>query len=71
MTTTALIDSSLDDWDRYETLHWRAVDEWLAANADDPDGEQIRARHEHAKGAYLRFRRDLLGWAILVGAKPS
>ena len=24
----SLIDSSLDDWDRYETLHWLALDDW-------------------------------------------
>jgi len=32
-----LIDSSKDDWDRYESLHWRALEEWLAANPDDAD----------------------------------
>src|SRR4051794_7723729 len=32
-----LIASSVDDWDRYESLHWRALEEWLAANPDDED----------------------------------
>ena len=41
-----------DDWDRYETLHWRAVEEWLAENPDDPDAADIRARHE-------RYKRDV------------
>ena len=65
-----VIDSSRDDWDRYETLHWRAVEEWLAANGSDPDADDVRSRHEHAKRAYLHHGRELLGWAIIIGWKP-
>jgi SAM-dependent methyltransferase len=72
LRTVAVIDSSLDDWDRYETLHWRTVEEWLAENECDPDADDIRARHETYKRAYLRYGRDYLGWAIFVGWKtPS
>jgi SAM-dependent methyltransferase len=72
LRTVAVIDSSLDDWDRYETLHWRTVEEWLAANEGDPDADDIRTRHETYKRAYLRYGRDYLGWAIFVGWKrPS
>jgi SAM-dependent methyltransferase len=67
----SVIASSEDEWDRYETLHWRAVEEWLAVNADDPDADEIRAMHERSKRTYLRFGRDLLGWAIFVGWKPD
>ena len=56
--------------DRYETLHWRAVEEWLAANGSDPDADDVRSRHEHAKRAYLHHGRELLGWAIFIGWKP-
>ena len=38
----SLIASSQDDWDRYESLHWLALDEWLAANPDHPQAEVIR-----------------------------
>lgn len=65
----SVIASSEDDWDRYETLHWQAVERWLAAYADDPDAPEIRARHERAKSSYLRHQRDHLGWAIFVGWK--
>ena len=44
-----VIASSLDDWDAYESLHWRALEEWLATNSDDPDAAAIRQRHEHAR----------------------
>jgi len=71
LRTVTVIVSSEDDWDRYETLHWRAVEEWLAANADDPDAADIRLRHEHHQRTYLRHGRELVGWAIFVGWKAT
>ena len=65
-----MIASSEDDWDRYETLHWQAVEHWLAANPDDPDAVGDPARGTSAaKRIYLRHGRDVLGWAIFVGWK--
>ena len=69
LPVVSVIASSEDDWDRYETLHWRAVAEWLAANPDDPDADDIRNWNEHWKRTYLRHGREYLGWAILVGWK--
>jgi predicted O-methyltransferase YrrM len=69
LRVVTIIASSDDDWDRYDTLHWRAVEEWLAENPDDPDTADIRSRHEQYKQTYLRFGREYLGWAILVGWK--
>jgi SAM-dependent methyltransferase len=69
LVAASLIASSDDDWDRYETLHWRAVETWLAENPDDPDAVDIRARHGRAKHTYLRYGRDHLGWAIFIGWK--
>jgi SAM-dependent methyltransferase len=62
---TGIIAASEDDWDRYESLHWRAMEEWLPDQTD----ESIAARHEQRRGDYLRRRRPLLGWAIFVGRK--
>ena len=70
LRVVTVIVSAEDDWDRYETLHWRAVEEWLAENADDTDAADIRARHEQYKATYLRHGREHLGWAIFVGWKP-
>jgi SAM-dependent methyltransferase len=70
LRVVTLIASSQDDFDRYETLHWRAVEEWLAASADDPDAPEIERRHRQHKRTYLRHGRDYLGWAIFVCRKP-
>ncbi len=64
-----LIASSEDDWDRYESLHWLALEEWLRENPDDPDVDRFREMGRHYRDAYLQWQRDLLGWAIFVGRK--
>jgi hypothetical protein len=69
LPVVSVIASSEDDWDRYETLHWQAVERRLAEHPDDADAPDIRARNERYKRIYLRHGRDYLGWAILVGRK--
>jgi SAM-dependent methyltransferase len=66
-----LIASSEDDWDAYESLHWRALEDWLEGNADDPDADEIRRLHEMSRDRYLTSQRELLGWAIQIGRKTS
>jgi hypothetical protein len=66
----SLIASSEDDWDRYESLHWATLDEWLAANPDDPQAGEFRERGRHHRDQHLRWRRELMGWAIFVGRVP-
>src|SRR5262249_61388590 len=66
----AMLASSEDDWDRYETLHWFALEEWLAANPDDPQAEEFRERGRRQRERYLRWDRALLGWAIFVARVP-
>jgi SAM-dependent methyltransferase len=71
LTVVSVIASSEDDWDRYETPHWSALERWLAGNADDPEAAEIRARYQRDKRTYLRYGREYLGWAIFVGWKPA
>jgi SAM-dependent methyltransferase len=66
----SLIASSRDDWDRYESLQWQTLDEWLAANPEDPQAEEFRERGRHQRDRYLRWRRNLLDWAIFVCRAP-
>ena len=61
-----LVAASVDDWDRYESLHWRAAVEEIAAGA----GPEFAATHREHVERHLRVRRDQLGWAIFVGRKP-
>lgn len=64
-----LVAASEDDWDAYESLHWRALEDWIAEHPTDPDAEQIRQRHEEARDHYLSVQRGLLGWAIFAARK--
>jgi ubiquinone/menaquinone biosynthesis C-methylase UbiE len=66
----SVIASSEDDWDRYESLRWFTLEEWLAANPDDPQAEEFRARGRATRERYLRWTRELLGWAIFVCRVP-
>lgn len=70
LALTGIIASSEDDWDRYESLHWRALEEWLAVEPDDAEHAAIRAQHEEARRHYIAFQRAWLGWAIFVGRRP-
>ncbi len=65
LAVVTLIAADEDDWDRYVTLSWRALEEWLAEH----DDEEIRRQYEEHKQRYLRWQRELLGWAIFVGWK--
>ena len=69
LSVIGLIVSNEDDWDRYRSLHWRAVDEWLAEHPDDPDAPDFRARGERYREQYFQHERELLGWAIFVARK--
>jgi SAM-dependent methyltransferase len=64
-----LIDSSHDDWDRYESQHWLALEEWLHEHPDDPQAEEFRELGRRTRERYLGWQRELLGWAIFVGRK--
>lgn len=64
---TGIIAASEDDWDRYESLHWRALEEWLATQTGADD---VRAEHERHPREHLTYRREQLGWAIFVGMTP-
>jgi SAM-dependent methyltransferase len=70
LAPVGIIAASDDDWDRYESLHWRALEEWLHENPDDPEAPGIRERLETERDKYLGVLRPLLGWAIFAALKP-
>jgi SAM-dependent methyltransferase len=69
LATVGLIAASPDDWDRYESLHWRAVEDWLQEHPDDPEGPELRGEYEEHKRHYLEEQRKFMGWAIFVGRR--
>jgi cyclopropane fatty-acyl-phospholipid synthase-like methyltransferase len=62
----SLIDSSLDDWDRYESQHWLAAESWMRENPHHPGFDSFCRQMEEFKYNHLHFDRDALGWALFV-----
>jgi SAM-dependent methyltransferase len=70
LTLTGLIASSEDDWDHYESQHWRAAAAWLRAHPDDPDAAWLAERTSKSRRQYLSEEREAFGWAVFVAEKP-
>jgi cyclopropane fatty-acyl-phospholipid synthase-like methyltransferase len=70
LTCLYTIVSNHDDWDHYETLQWWAVDNYVRANPDDGDIQELLERKRREKENYLRWGRETLGWAIYLFRKP-
>jgi SAM-dependent methyltransferase len=62
--------SSNDDWDRYQTLQWRATARYAAQHPDDPDLPEVTGRVEKDRREYLRWGRETLGWALYLFGRP-
>jgi len=60
--------SSDDEWDRYETLQWRAAARYADLHPDDPEVTELLARVEKSRREYLSWGRDTLGWALYLFA---
>jgi SAM-dependent methyltransferase len=71
LTTVGIVAASVDDWDRYESLHWHAVESWLAENPAHPEAADLRAENEEYKRRYVEVTRERLGWALIAGRKPA
>ena len=63
------LDSSLEDWDKYESLHWYAAREYAVRHPEDPDLKEILARDSRDREDYLKYGRDVLGWAVYLSQK--
>jgi hypothetical protein len=62
----SFVASSEDDWDRYESLQWETLDDWLAANPHHPQADEFRERGTAERARYLCWERAAMGWAIFV-----
>jgi hypothetical protein len=46
-------------------------EEWLLANGDDPEAEEVRARLDRQRSLWLRGHRGVLGFAYLTLGVPA
>lgn len=66
LETVELVVADADSWDRYEAEQWWTVDRWLRDYPDDPEAPAMREYLDRTRQVYLRFGRDLFGWAVFV-----
>lgn len=55
-----------EDWDAFMSAQWRAVSDWLMGCEDAALADQVRAQWQHNQLSYLRYERELIGWAAFV-----
>lgn len=63
---TYMVEASLPDWDRYESLQWLALHRNLALHPDDPEARAHWERKHKEKVSYLSRERRYIGWKIFV-----
>jgi len=63
--------SNGDEWDRYETLQWRATAIYAGSNPDDPDVTELVTRVAKNRHEYVTWGRETLGWALYLFEKPG
>lgn len=71
LTTIWMRASSGADWDRYEMTQSAALDRFALEHPDDPDLPEIRAMRDRYEESYVRWGRDVCGWAIWAFRTPS
>jgi len=62
----AVIRSSEDDWDRYESGNWFGLLEWLKENPGHPNYVEVSKHLHDSQEEYFRFGREHFGWAMYV-----
>lgn len=62
--------STGDEWDRYETLQWRAAARFADSNPDDPDVTELVTKVARNRHEYITWGRETLGWALYLFEKP-
>ena len=53
-------------WDRYEAPQWRAVDDFLCTNPNDPDASALYEWISNNRRRYLQYGRRYFGWGVFV-----
>lgn len=55
-----------DDFDRYVASQWRTISDWLLANPDSPDADDMRSFLRQSREGHLAHGRSVLGWGVFV-----
>jgi hypothetical protein len=58
------VGSSIDDWNRYHSLHRRAALDWVLENPDSPDVAIVM--NPEGQRSDLEIDGRMIGWAIIV-----
>lgn len=66
MKVVEMVLADQDSWDRYVAGQWWTIYEWLRANPDDPDFEEVKNINEISRRDYLEYGRRYLGWGVFV-----
>lgn len=66
MELVSMILANEDDWDSYETAHWRSMEKWVRENPQDPDASEFRTIMRKDREVYLRWARRCLGWGVFI-----
>lgn len=66
LDVAAVVRSSADDWDRYESGIWQAVLSWLGDHPDHPDRDFMTDYLHRIQDEYLGYGQEQMGWAMYV-----
>jgi cyclopropane fatty-acyl-phospholipid synthase-like methyltransferase len=69
LTLTGIVASAAEDWDHYESQHWRAAAAWLREHPDDPDAAWLTEKMDADRRDYLTEEREAFGWAVFIAQK--
>ncbi len=58
--------ATMDDWDNYESMKWRAAHAWTTRHADDPEFTDFQQMVASMRDDYLTKERPHIGWAIVT-----
>ena len=59
-------ESSPDNWDRYEDLYARTMEEYVAAHPEDPDAPAMDERVRRWRETYRTWGRETLGFGLYL-----
>lgn len=61
-----VVRASQDDWDGYESGNWRGLLDWIEANPDHPERQEVVDHLRQSQDEYFRYGREHLGWALYL-----